>query len=729
MRPMRLVCLLACTCGTVAAARGAVPEATLNWTTQASGVVQIQNVGKVRYTYHYNRNALEDAVVLGDGVIALSESGNLLRFERESLALVREAFGSPPAYCIGCDSRQQVYVGLVDGQICRVEPQTLGLTCVTTLADLPVWIGPNLGSADAHALYVITSSPLGRDTAGPNSICTYRLHDIESGRSIPFWRREIGSYASNAALRPIVMMGDDERLWIAPRCEDPNAAVGFIDLRAGQYQDVLGAPPGVYGFVGNYSAERQRTLGAGHAVLQGWMLLPDGRVWFYGGAINGIGSRSFIAEVSSGYCDVVWESTTQTPYQIGLGGPESLIEFMLPASDGRSVLTVARDEVYELELATRIWNKRADIQVGDSFGVARCNTVRPLGPAALEVLVVGDGFSRLEAGSFTSHRLSHQIGSDRIGQVMPTPTGAMLVPQGASLLGDAPWRLENGGWATVPVVPDTLGIRNRSEHPYTIFAGMDQTYLTVAEAGYPTEIVVTRWGKRPAEVIARFSPGLPHGVLNGVFPSPDGRLWSAWHRGIALWSDSGWLPVGDAVPAPWGGCRVIADLGPPWLLQENGPPWRTPASGDSPPLKQLVFDGETGRVTIRDYPLSGEGPMPRRVYDALGWDEGQLLLATDVGLRLCTVANGRLTDPPFPVPDEQIRRICRDGSGRIWLGGNGLWMADPRDNQIADIRSLPPVGTCPINALGTDPLHPTAVWLGVGSHGVVAVDVPTTDRR
>ena len=47
----------------------------------ASAKVQLPSGVTARYEYHFNRNSLRDSRPVGDALVALSSSGNLLRFD------------------------------------------------------------------------------------------------------------------------------------------------------------------------------------------------------------------------------------------------------------------------------------------------------------------------------------------------------------------------------------------------------------------------------------------------------------------------------------------------------------------------------------------------------------------------------------------------------------------------------------------------------------------------
>ena len=56
------------------------------------------------------------------------------------MRLVREHVGTQKVNCLGRGEGAEVLAGLADGQICRINPDTLGLTEVAKLPASPQWI-------------------------------------------------------------------------------------------------------------------------------------------------------------------------------------------------------------------------------------------------------------------------------------------------------------------------------------------------------------------------------------------------------------------------------------------------------------------------------------------------------------------------------------------------------------------------------------------------------------
>src|SRR5689334_20760667 len=79
-------------------APGAEP---VSGSTSPTGTVRLAPGLTAHYAYHYNRNALADVLPAGDAFLALTDSGNLLRFDRATLKLTKEWFGPTAMTCLG----------------------------------------------------------------------------------------------------------------------------------------------------------------------------------------------------------------------------------------------------------------------------------------------------------------------------------------------------------------------------------------------------------------------------------------------------------------------------------------------------------------------------------------------------------------------------------------------------------------------------------------------------
>ena len=122
-------------------------------------------------------------------------------------------------------------------------------------------------------------------------------------------------------------------------------------------------------------------------------------------------------------------------------------------------------------------------------------------------------------------------------------------------------------------------------------------------------------------------------------------------------------------------------------------------------------------------PIQAGRPEPLKVRDAIAWSNGELLLATDRGLRTFAIDGGRLAVPALETGGRSVSRLTRDGRGRLCLGGEGLAVLDVHGRTVHPLDELPMLGRLTIQALAADPAHPDGAIAAVKGRGVVFVRV------
>jgi hypothetical protein len=93
-----------------------------------TGSIRLASGLTVHYEYHSNRNDLGDVLPAGDALIARTDPGALLRFDRATLKLTLEWSGPVPVTCLGRGEGDAVLAGFADGRIGRIDPTSLAVT-------------------------------------------------------------------------------------------------------------------------------------------------------------------------------------------------------------------------------------------------------------------------------------------------------------------------------------------------------------------------------------------------------------------------------------------------------------------------------------------------------------------------------------------------------------------------------------------------------------------------
>jgi hypothetical protein len=134
----------------------------------------------------------------------------------------------------------------------------------------------------------------------------------------------------------------------------------------------------------------------------------------------------------------------------------------------------------------------------------------------------------------------------------------------------------------------------------------------------------------------------------------------------------------------------------------------------------LLKEGKEGaKPSVTRVELAGPGQPPQEIYDAMAWNKGQIILGTDRGVLLYDMGSSGLSKPPFPAPAEKIRALCRDGLGRVWMAGEGLWVTDTAGKQLRDLRAASPVAPANIRILAIDSAHRDGVFTALDRRGAL----------
>lgn len=249
------------------------------------GSTQIEHVGPVRWSYHFDHNALKDAELVAGNLVALTESGNLVRFDAEKLAIAGNEVVPGRGISIARGLGGKLLIGAEDGQIFEVNSETLALTAVTKANGRVLWLcaGKVIGKpnsivavVDARAevmpwpgepfeAYETRSARIERQVMNPLKVLIFSQG---ASKYIPFKQ---GSFASPNAF----MLDDTDRLWMGADKGEWGGEYSCIELRTGKVH----------------------SFDTGSGVL-GFLKVRDGRVLAYGGMSHLGMETGFVADVS-----------------------------------------------------------------------------------------------------------------------------------------------------------------------------------------------------------------------------------------------------------------------------------------------------------------------------------------------------------------------------------------------------------------------------------------------
>jgi len=647
-----------------------------------------------RFEYHYDRNALRDSRRVGEDFVALTEAGNLLLFTGKSLTPVRERFGPVPVTALGQDGAGGLVVGYADGVVARVDPATLSSVAIARLPGSISWISSRKSkreSADA-LIALVRRSPSATE-----------VHDLDRGRVHRL-----------KAAPSVVFLDSKGRFWMGADHGEFGGWCRVLDLNKGTQRDLPGPGhgrdsdgwEGVYGFVE----------------------LPDGAVWAYGGIAHMGFNDGYITRV-----DVPRSERLASFGRVEVRGPpppgqpKGPITLMVVDSARDEVVVFSYGDVYRVDRRLRSWQKVHSLDIHYRWGrpdaVGSYPSVRAVhlldGGRELLLATRVDGYVRVRAGAEQHFAISDQLGARSIGRIEPSGDGILFIEEDD----DVVWRLERGRWR-LPVLTPPVDIDPADpafSPPQTVWS---ETKVLVGPKGEVTTVnagaispgtrTTAQRDKGVTRVLGRERSDL--GVASS-FVTPDASLWNVWYGDVKRFSAGHWVTVGHYAARPpaqvgidvgWG-LRPLSGPAPPWILHDS-------VQGQ---LLRLTPDLPSRAATIERVEILDSHRARRRVFDALTWEGHQLLLATDAGLAIYS-GEARLGRSPFELPSGKITRLGRDQAGRLWLGGKGLWVVDRDRATVRSLAAVPLFAGSTIEALASDP-GGQGVLASIGERGVVRI--------
>ena len=252
------------------------------------GEIQLPGGPRVVYDYQFDRNAFAAGVDAPGGLIALTRSGNLLRFDPTTFKLDREWFGPSRATCLNAGPAGSVLVGFEDGRVARVDPANLTQTAVAdglgkiqwvgtrreggivAVVERRQWVDPEDERIERDKL--LGEMGVGVRVLGDNADLLPALawepfsevRDLTSGQSIPVFK-----LASTFAI------DREDRVWLGSKENAYGGWVRCVDLVAGKPHPIRGK-----------WKPSERFQGRDGSTNWGFHETRDGQIWGYGGSIH-----------------------------------------------------------------------------------------------------------------------------------------------------------------------------------------------------------------------------------------------------------------------------------------------------------------------------------------------------------------------------------------------------------------------------------------------------------
>jgi len=622
--------------------------------------------------YHFDRNAIVDSRLLGEQLMALTASGNLVTFNAESFKKNQEKVLRRRATCLGPADKTHVIAGISNGSIVRVAASDLAIEEIADVPGRPYWIGKR---ANGGALTIAYQPQAGEAGAAGEvrSNDHVLLRDDGAGRTY-----DVGS-------NPILFLDSKDRLWLAS-----GGKVQWIDLAT--------------------SARKEVAWKGGWPGLRGFAELSNGQLWAFGGTDRSGEMASYLVRLLPGPKPVLLHSPGGKHAN---AAPTSPITHVLEEQDAAHLLVVSHEGVFTSDANLSEWHPLDAMVAGRREGDAMValGQAHVTGHRVILSLARG-GFMEVTAEFSHRHLLDGQNSVYR-------PSGIVRLTSGMAFYGDGgPLFYKDGGWHPLPdpIMPpaELMGLPRPGEKE-RLWAAMTSIPIegeisyVIAKAGPPRNYVGHIHGLRDVFLTARWD-GKVLAVLgreelpiepDDTFATPDRQLWNVddqglwsfagghWHlvmrAGAAGAGGSGATPGGRSSATSRGQGHVDSPIGETLHFAEAfaSPFYGLPTAASSWALVRLDSNEAGGVPLIDEVPVKLDG---RRllIRDLTVWGnrKEELLLATDHGLCGFNVKWGNCELLKPEGLGDEVSLFMRDGTRRLWLGGHGLWVL--RDPKHAD---------------------------------------------
>ena len=628
--------------------------------------------------YFYNRKELHQSVLAGERLVALTSSGTLLSFDRQTFRLEAEHAGQRITH-LAWGEGNRVLAILEDRQMVEIEPRTLRQRPIGKLPagewKFPRWIGQ--------------ATLAGESTPRPVALLYGEVVEIEGGKTYSLADpggkcSGVCAFTDNTHLtlmrHPSVAMADSGgRLWLGEDNGEWGGWAGWLDLATGKLHSV--------------KTEQGENFG-GNVI--GFAELRDGRILVFGGLNHLTSASTYIGEILDGRLKMIYHRLQDSHMEDLAESPRYPITQIHQDAKTGALYVFTGIGVFKANESLSEWRRVATLKLRDGKGGTggEIRAVHPVGGGFI-LATEREGYLNLTLGG--EQRISPLPGDFAVnsprwllrspdakipweGKFEVTDPVRIVKTSRGTILWEVNewgerWRLVDNRWEPLGLEPP-VGIRQRHDEWATsiLFVAHDGTLYTVnATRTRPGQLAIIRWRDgKPTILAAEADSSIDP---SRTFMTPDGTFWVLGPHGdlLHLGSDGTWDTAGSRLTSFPERASAISSDRPPWIL--------------------LTPRGELTRLSVKDgkhavldgIDVKGGGGKFVRVTDAVAWPAGRFLLATDAGLRALDPSTGAVTPANLPAVDDQIRVLGRDGLGRLWLGGESVWVVDGDGTKVRKV--------------------------------------------
>ena len=644
-----------------------------------TGSTGIERLGTIQWSYHFDHNALRDAEVVGRDLVALTESGNLVQFDAETLSMTAHQVVPGRGIAVANGEAGDLLVGTEDGQIYELTSEKPALTPVTRATGRVVWLSAGKAIGKTHSIVAVIDA---RPDVMPWPGELFRAYEKRSAlierratnplkvlifaggtsKYIPFKQ---GSFAAPNAF----LLDDADRLWMGSDKGEWGGQCSYMDLRTGNV----------------------RTFDTSSGVL-GFVKVRDGRVLAYGG-MSHLGMESgFVADVSKKTVVYLREFTNLPKTKAGeatriadaknvqdkeaAGAPRGPVDLIIEDNVNDGFLVLSAHEVYRCDRDFAKWRKIADFggrwSAGRNYSVGNTPTIRRVlatGAHHSDLIAVSarDGLARISNGEVQHVQVPGQIESSII-EVWPTSLGTVFLNDDDSHTG---WRLHDNEWQRLRFFPD-----ERPSETYAAWSFAEPILYDHGIVAYfgtnvtPGERGFLKLGDQLKAAVLQTWTDESSFYGSSILGTSDGTMLDVSEDGLRRWNGNKWESAGTCSDSDKDRHRLLKARNYIPLVERGA--------------KAVFLDAELGNLlsltkTEKGYDLrpltTGKGPAPAGIFDAIADRDGYLLAATASGLVRFNPESGARQSIPGPNTTEEFKTITRDSAGRIWTAGDLLYVS------------------------------------------------------
>jgi len=690
-----------------------------------TGSAHTERLGTVQWSYYFDHNALKDAELVGHDLVALTESGNLVRFDAETLSSTAHQVVPGRGTAVARGDAGKLLIGAEDGQIYDLTSQTLTLTPVTKATGRVAWLstGKAIGKprsivavidarpdvmpwpGEASEAYDIRSARIERQVINPLKVLIFAGG---TSKYIPFKQ---GSFATPNTF----MLDDSDRLWMGADKGEWGGQYSYMELRTGNVH----------------------SFDTGLGVL-GFLKVRDGRVLAYGG-MSHLGMESgFIADVSKKAALYLREFTNRPKTELpeatkraleqtktGLpaeleGSPQGAVDLVIEDNVSGGFWVLSAHDVYRCDRDFARWEKVANFggrwSGGRNYSVGNTPTIRRVlatGADRPDLVAVSarDGLARFSNGKVQHIQAQGQIESSII-EVWPTSIGALFLSDDASHTG---WRLYDNEWQRLRFSPGVqpsnkyaawnFGEPILDDHGIVAYFGSN---ITPGERGF------LKVGDQLKAAVLQTWIDNSSFYGGSILGTSDGTILNVSVNGLRRWNGKEWELAGSYSGSDADRRRVLKARS--YIPLSDGG------------ARTVFLDAELGDLlgltkSEKGYDLrpltTAKGPAPTEVFDAIADRDGYLLAATALGLVRFNSESGEQQVIPAPNANEEFKTIFRDSAGRIWTAGDLLYVSCDEGKHWSVVR-MPMLSPTYIKRIRE--VAPGTVAIALHDRGVVFVN-------